>query len=67
MRPPHFRKLPKKAKNAAPQAGSEPGVQTDNEGEAGELTIRADRIVLGSSYPHRLRVVYFENPVDPVA
>jgi hypothetical protein len=66
MTPPHFRKFPKREKNAVPQTGSEPTAKTNAGHEADEITIRADRIVLGSSYPHRLRVVYFENPVDPV-
>ena len=67
MRPPHFRKLSKRAKGAVPPSGDEVAKKTDDQREGGEVVIRADRIFLGSSYPRRLRVVCFENPADSIA
>lgn len=59
MRQPHFMKYAQsreQRKGAASQASAEP------DGDQGEVVIRADAIFLGSSYPHRLRVVCFEGP-----
>jgi hypothetical protein len=67
MRPPHFRKLSKRAKRSVPPSGPKIGGETGAEHQSGEVVIRADRIFLGSSYPHRLRVVCFESPSDSIA
>ena len=67
MRPPHFRKLSKRAKGSVAPSGAETARETATEHEAQEVVIRADRIFLGSSYPHRLRVVCFESPSDSIA
>lgn len=67
MKSPHFRKFSKGAKDSVPQVGSEVAAQSYAEDEAGEIVIRADRIFLGSSDAHRLRVVCYETPSDSIA
>ena len=63
----HFRKFSNGAKDLVPQVGSEIAVQSCAENEAGEIVIRVDRIFLGSSDTHRLRVVCYENPSDSIS
>ena len=67
MRPPHFRKLPKVSDS---KKAAKPGAKNEtvaNEGEDGEVVIRANMVFLGSSVPHRLRVVCFEDPSAEIA